>query len=369
VRLPDDAPVTFLPMEAVWPGKRLDLSQRRDKAQVAIGYTRFQSGDVLVPKITPTFEAARSILTPKLATGVGAGTTELHVLRPGSRIDGRYLAYIVNSVPFLRLGEAEMYGVAGQKRVPDEFIRNFLIDLPELEEQRQIADFLDTETTRIDRVLSIRRQQADLLAESQLARILDALSGKSEGGPRKESGLRWLGAVPSLWSVAPVSAHFEVLLGKMLGPDRVLGNHLRPYLRNTNVQWDRIDISDLLYMNFPPAERVRYEVRPGDLLVCEGGDPGRAATWTGEIREIYYQKALHRIRRRSDSEPRWLFYCLRAASAMNAFAVEGNQTTIAHLTGEQLRAQRFPFPSPTRQRELIAHLDELEQCTRTLIAM
>ncbi|ASU78947.1 restriction endonuclease subunit S [Actinopolyspora erythraea] len=137
-------------MESVWPGKNLDLSQICLKGTVSNGYTRFEDGDVLVPKITPTFEASRSVLVDGLRNGAGAGTTELHVLRSTSRIEPRYLYYLTHSQPFLKLGEAAMYGVAGQKRVPDDFVRNFKVELPSLEEQRRIADFLDAETSRID---------------------------------------------------------------------------------------------------------------------------------------------------------------------------------------------------------------------------
>ena len=159
-RLPDDEIVTFLPMENVWPGDQLDLSQSRPKSAVATGYTRFESGDVVVPKITPTFEASRSALIPGIPSSVGAGTTELHVVRPGPDIDPRYLLYIFHSHDFLKLGAAEMYGVAGQKRVPDELIRDWTVDLPPIDEQRRIADFLDAETAKINQLASLRAEQS-----------------------------------------------------------------------------------------------------------------------------------------------------------------------------------------------------------------
>lgn len=179
---------------------------------------------------------------------------------------------------------------------------------------------------------------------------------ESPGG-RKYSGLRWLGDVPRDWPILSVSSQFEVLLGKMLNQERVRGEHLRPYLRNTNVQWDQISTEDLLEMDFPPQERSRYEVQVGDLLICEGGQPGRSAIWDGRVGEIYYQKALHRARSRGRSSVRWLFYCLRAATALDVFTVEGNSTTIGHLTGEQLRAHRFPFPDRYIQDHLVHRLD------------
>ena len=168
-RLRDDGLVTFLPMENVWPGVQLDLSQVKHKSAVAVGYTRFQSGDVVVPKITPTFEAGRSVLIPQIPHDVGAGTTELHVVRPGPGIDPRYLLYIFLGHDFLKIGESELYGVAGQKRVPDDLIRNWAIDLPPLNEQQRIADFLDVETARIDHLRATRYKQLALLEEREAA--------------------------------------------------------------------------------------------------------------------------------------------------------------------------------------------------------
>ncbi|GGS97600.1 type I restriction-modification enzyme, S subunit [Planobispora rosea] len=172
-RLADQEELTFLPMEAVWPGERLDISRRRTKAEVVTGYTRFQDGDILVPKITPTFEAGRAVLINGLHSGVGAGTTELHVLRPSPRIDPRFLFYAVNTHSFLKIGKSEMYGVAGQQRVPDDFLRNLPVRLPPLEEQRRIADFLDAETARIDRLVFLRARQKDLLVEALMGRAAE----------------------------------------------------------------------------------------------------------------------------------------------------------------------------------------------------
>jgi len=177
-------------------------------------------------------------------------------------------------------------------------------------------------------------------------------------GERKESGLDWLGTVPANWRVGAVSHYFEVELGKMLNQERAQGDFLRPYLRVANVQWDQIDVTDLSMMDFPPEEQARYRLRPGDLLVNEGGSwPGRAAVWTGEISEIYYQKALHRIRARGHELTRWLYYCLVAAERLRVFQTQGNTSTMTHLTREQLRPQRFPFPEVSTQARLVAELN------------
>src|SRR4051794_40289628 len=97
-------------------------------------------------------------------------------------------------------------------------------------------------------------------------------------------------------SFVPLINVADVQLGKMLSPKAKTGTHYFRYLRNTNVQWGRIDTSDLAQMDFSDHERKKFELRFGDLLVCEGGEPGRCAVWRNEIADCYYQKALHRVR-------------------------------------------------------------------------
>jgi type I restriction enzyme S subunit len=239
--------------------------------------------------------------------------------------------------------------------MPD--IEQLRVPLPPVDEQRRIAEFLDAEISYIDRIVTRRSRQVEILEERERAAAFHAVRGSNFPGPRRPSGFGWLGSVPEGWTIAAVSHQYEVLLGKMLNEGRASGNYLRPYLRNTNVQWDSVDTSNLLAMNFPPEEMRRYRVEVGDLLICEGGEPGRAAIWDGSVEEIYYQKALHRVRPRSYSSARWLYYCMRAATAQDVFAVEGNVTTIAHLTGEQLRRHRFPFPERTIQDRIVRELD------------
>jgi type I restriction enzyme S subunit len=100
-----------------------------------------------------------------------------------------------------------------------------------------------------------------------------------------------IGCLPATWLVHRLGEVFETQLGKMLSQKARVGNSPKPYLRNKNVQWGRIDVTDMLYMDFDDREIEKFRLRPGDLLVCEGGEPGRAAIWDGALVECFYQKA------------------------------------------------------------------------------
>lgn len=149
----------------------------------------------------------------------------------------------------------------------------------------------------------------------------------------------------------------EIQLGKMLSPRAKIGTGTFPYLRNQNVQWGRIEIDDLAEMDFSDRERKKFELRAGDLLVCEGGEPGRCAIWVGERTDCYYQKALHRIRPHAglaDSE--FLSFWIRHQAIVGAFKDQNAKTTIAHLPLVRLEQLLVPAVAIAEQRHIAAYL-------------
>ena len=191
----------FLPMEAIGHGA-LDCSIVREVTEVREGFTPFLDGDVLVAKITPCFENGKGALVQGTPEGVGFGTTELHVLRPGEGIDGRFLYYVTASDHFRRHGEAAMTGAAGQKRIPEDFVRDYRIPVPPIPLQRAIADHLDRETARLDRLVAEKERVLRLLAEKRQALIAHAVTrGLNPGAARRDCGISWLRKIPVDWEV------------------------------------------------------------------------------------------------------------------------------------------------------------------------
>jgi len=123
--LPPETEVSFLPMESVGEDGSLNLETTRPIFEVSSGYTYFAEGDVTFAKITPCFENGKGAIMDKLQNAFGFGTTELTVIRPGPSLNSEYLYYLTISNDFRKNGEAWMYGAGGQKRVPDDFVRDF----------------------------------------------------------------------------------------------------------------------------------------------------------------------------------------------------------------------------------------------------
>ena len=192
--------VTFLPMKAIGEQGGLDLSAVRNISEVNSGYVPFFDGDVVVAKITPCFENGKGALVRGTLGGVGFGTTELYVLTPVSDLNGRFLYFITVSAPFRQLGAASMTGAAGQKRVPEEFVRDYRIPIPPLPQQRAIADYLDRETARLDALVAAKERVLGLLAEKRRALITRAVTcGLDPNVPFRDSGIPWLGEIPAHW--------------------------------------------------------------------------------------------------------------------------------------------------------------------------
>jgi len=249
----------------------------------------------------------------------------------------------------------------GRWRLPTEQFKDFNIPLPPLPEQTAIAAFLDHETGKIDALVAEQEKLIALLKEKRQAVISHAVTkGLDPSVSLKDSGIEWLGEVPEHWEVAAVSYRYEVQLGKMLDTSKIRGQHLRPYLRVFDVQWGKINIDNLPEMDFSEDDQLKFCLHPGDLMVNEGGSyVGRSAIWRGEIKECYYQKALHRLRARHShrDSPEFMLYIMENATKSGVFVAGGQQATIEHLTAEALRRYRFAFPPHAEQTAIVAYLD------------
>ena len=158
-----DEIATFLPMENVSEDGQVDTSIQKPISKLWDDYTYFESGDVIVAKITPCFENGKGAHLSNLGSPIGFGSTEFHVLRPNDETsNGNFLHYLLFSHVFREAGEAFMTGAAGQKRVSSRFVREFEFALPPLEEQEKIAQFLNRHVKEIETAIA---REEELIGE------------------------------------------------------------------------------------------------------------------------------------------------------------------------------------------------------------
>ena len=266
--------------------------------------------------------------------------------------DAIYLTYLHSHLYAIRLNVRSIKQTTGIQNIDSSSYLREAVAFPPLSEQGAIVRYLDHADRRIRRYISAKRKLVALLEEEKQAITNRAVTRGLDPNVRlKPSGVEWLGGVPEHWAVSALRHRYCQCLGKMLDSKRNTGRDSLPYLRNTDIQWDRINIEDLPAMDISPDEYSRYTVQQGDLLVCEGGEVGRCALWPGEETRYGFQKALHRIRPRNADQgvPRFMYYTLRVAAKCNAFN-DGHLSTIAHLTGEKVASPPLSIPSCSRAR-------------------
>lgn len=174
----------------------------------------------------------------------------------------------------------------------------------------------------------------------------------------KASGIEWLGEIPAHWEIAPVNRYYSVQLGKMLqNSPGAPGDSEIPYLKSQHVQWFQVKTIDAPTMWASRDDLDKYQVVPGDLLVCEGGEGGRCGI-LNHIEGVYIiQNALHRVRARKGGCNSFLQYVLSSVAASNWFDVLNDKATIAHFTNEKFKALLIPIPPLPQQRAIADFLD------------
>lgn len=227
--------------------------------------------------------------------------------------------------------------------------------LPPLEEQRRIAEVLQA----VVKTLNCTQQITTATDTAYLAALKDFFNCAT--GPEPADGISSI-AGSSKWRWRRVDEMFSLQLGKMSSKKAREGEGHAKYIKNNNVLWGEFSLDDLPTMSFNERERDKFSLEPGDLLVCEGGEIGRAAIWSGDREDIYYQKALHRLRPIiPEASTRFFMHYLRACSVngiLNRIATGG---TILHLPRERLAELRLPFPSVSEQARLLDILESLQQ--------
>lgn len=265
-------------------------------------------------------------------------------LVPGKETHYKYLYYyLVSIVDFLNdLGTGATF-----KELSGGKLKEVKIPVSSLPEQQRIVGVLDKAFEEIAAAKASAEknlQNARALFESHLN---DVFTKRGKG-----------------WVERKVSEIAKHSLGKMLDKIKNKGTP-KPYLRNLNVRWFAFDLADFLEMPFLPEEEEKYTAVKGDVLICEGGYPGRAAIWNEDY-PIHFQKALHRVRFHNSEHSKWFVYYLFAKDQSGELKENFSGTGIQHFTGEALAKFIIPVPSSQELKKAIKDFDALFAKTQHL---
>ncbi len=284
------------------------------------------------------------------------------IVRPApDKILGKFLYYLFCTDFYQKIFYTTLVsGSTNQIELSVNDFKNTMILLAPLAEQQVIADYLDDRTARIDATVAACQRMIELLKERRVALINQVVTrGLNPDAPLKDSGIEWLGEIPEHWTTRKVKNGYYIRLGKMLQPIQNSSmDTLEPYLRAANVLWDKVDLDDLQYMWFSPDEKNKYLLGLGDLLICEGGDTGRAAIWDNSFTPCYIQNAVHRVRPKYGFDNRFLKYWLYSIKIAGYIDLICNKATIAHLTEIKLGNLLFLAPPLGEQQAIADYLDD-----------
>lgn len=261
------------------------------------------------------------------------------------RLNDEYLFYWLQNLNLSDYSESTTVPSVKKSR-----LQNIEINVNPLEEQEKVVSTLN----KLSSLILARKKQLSKLDELVKARFVEMFGNIIRNDKS--------------WPIHNFSDIASSRLGKMLDAKQQTGKYSYPYLANFNVQWFNFNVDNLNQMDFNEAEQKEFELRDGDLLVCEGGEIGRCAVWHNEIQPCFFQKALHRVRcNRQLVQPDYLAWWFKYNCNHGGFAeIAGAKATIAHLPGIKLKQLQVALPPLSLQNEFAAFVERIDQQKQTV---
>jgi type I restriction enzyme, S subunit len=262
--------------------------------------------------------------------------------------DPRFWAYALLALDLAKY----YYSLGGGVRQSINFadFPNDWIAIPDRDQQSAIADFLDSETARIDQLIDKKLALSDLLAARKASVVSSIVTGMSSTVKVKATGSLYLPEIPIHWSLPKLKQIAQIRGGIALGraiPPQITTIEV-PYLRVANVQAGNIDLSDVASLRMTAEEAKRYRLNKGDVLMNEGGDNdklGRGAVWQSEIADCTHQNHVFAVRPFDLRFSDWISLATGAKYARDFFFLNSKQSTnLASISKSRLA--QFPVPLP-----------------------
>lgn len=318
---------------------RLDLNDSRYSAlsrkKLAADDKLLESGDLLFTRYSGSREFVGACA--RVPDDVAALTYPDKLIRVRLReIDSKYMEAAFASQIVRSSVENALRTTAGQVGISGSALKKIQVPVAPLEEQRRIIAALDEHLTHLAAGGACVDSATTTLANLRTSALNQYHSDALRLGAR----------------LVRIGDLADTQLGKMLDARNTTGTPTT-YLRNVNVRWHSFNLEGLLFVALTDAEKVKFSLRDGDVLVCEGGEPGRCAVWRGQVPGAAFQKALHRVRVRNALSPEWLCMMLEAEVRSGRIEALLTGSTIKHLPQEKLRSIQIPVPDTDLQKSFV----------------
>lgn len=308
------------------------------------------------------------------ATERGIITSAYITIRPTNSRMSEYLYYLLHSFD-IKKGFYGMGSGVRQGLNYDE-VKMLKLPLPPLNEESAIAAYLDTQCAKIDEIIAQAKASMEDYKQWKASIIYEAVTkGLNPNVEMKDSGIEWVGNVPAHWRVTKiknfVSLRSGITLGKQYPPDAQLVS--RPYLRVANVKAEHVDLQDVATIMVTIEEAEKYALKPGELLMTEGGDRdklGRGTIWHGEIPGCLHQNHVFAVQ--VDEKymlTKFLDYLTASPVGREYFDLTAKKTTnLASTNATTILQFSVPIPPLTEQEKIITILDRNTATINEVIA-
>lgn len=326
------------------------------RAATLDGYKKCRTGD-LVSNIMLTWKGALGI-SPK----DGIVSPAYCVYRPAENICGKYYHYLFRTQRYADIFRTYSTGLIDSRlRLYSPKFYSIMVPHPPLDVQEKIANHLDKLCDKIDEIITEAKASIEEYKAWKSSIIYEAVTkGLDPTAEMKDSGVAWLEQIPTHVNISRVGLQFDIILGKMLCPEpRTRDDTLEKYYCAANVHFDGVSQTDLKQMWFNSAEKERYLVKQGDLLVVEGGAGagGCAICSTLSKESIYIQNSIMIVRPRRNVDTHYLKYLIEFLVTHGYVDFVCNKATIPHFTKEKLANVPFPMFTHKEQKNIAQYLD------------
>ena len=350
-------------MESLHEDGTVELDPKRQIGDVAASYSAFQTDDVVVAKVTPCFENGKAALAPEMVHGVAFGTTEITVLRASAGMVPKFLYYVVTEDRFRQMGVASMTGAGGLRRVPDRFVRDYAFHVPPLDEQRQIAEYLDRETGKIGELIAKQEQLVATLTERRSAQIYSAVtSGLDSGVSCRDSGCPEIGQIPLHWETRQLKHIIRLQRSgtSVLAADTPAGAGQVGVLKTSSVSTGVFKSGENKTVSDEELSRVTCPVRVGTILINRANSPayvGAAAFVENSEPNLFLSDKLWQIDVH-DCDARFISWWMQTRRYRDqvGFQIVGASSSMQNLSYEAFRGIRLAWPPVQEQRAIAAFL-------------
>lgn len=358
IQADDNIEASFITMSDICPGikSQFDFSIKK-WGEIKKGHTQFANGDVAFAKISPCFENRKSMILDGLKNGIGAGTTELIVLR-NPQIDNKYTFLFISSEEFIRHARNTYKGVVGQQRINLDFVKNYPMPLPPLSEQHRLVARIESLFAKLDAAKDKVQSVLDSHETRKAALLHEAFTGKLTAKWREERG------IPQSWKNGKL---LDCLLEKPRNGYSPKAVNYPTKCKSMSLSATTDGIFKKEYYKYIddeiPADSYLW-LEPGDILIQRSNSlekVGISAIYTGGTHEYIYPDLMMKLQVNNQNDPAYINYFLQRAETRayflsNATGIAGNMPKINQKTVSNTPVN---YPSLTEQQEIVRILDRL----------